>query len=60
MKQGALILFLIAIIVFAPLVTIWALNTVFGVGIAYTFWTWLGTLWLQGIVGGAAATLNKR
>ena len=59
MKQGALILFLVAIIVLAPLVTIWALNTVFGLGIAYTFWTWLGTLWLQGIIGGAVAATKR-
>lgn len=28
-------------IVAPPLVAIWALNTLFSVGIAYTIWTWL-------------------
>jgi len=59
MKEGVLILFLVAVIVFAPLVTIWALNTVFSLGVAYTFWTWLGILWLQGIIGGAVAASGK-
>ena len=29
------------LLVFGPLATIWALNTLFGTGIEYTFWTWL-------------------
>jgi len=60
MKEGVLILFLIAVIVLAPLVTIWALNTLFGLGIAYTFWTWAAAVWLQGIFGGAIAAASKR
>jgi len=60
MKEGALILLLLTIIVFAPLVTIWALNTLFGLGIAYTFWTWAAAVWLQGIFGGAIAAAGKR
>jgi hypothetical protein len=43
---AALILLLIA---FGPLVTIWALNTLFGLKIAFTFWTWFATLWIQGL-----------
>lgn len=27
-----------------PLVVIWAVNTLFAFGIAYTFWTWLAVL----------------
>jgi len=27
-----------------PIITIWSLNTLFNLGIAYTFWTWLATL----------------
>lgn len=37
----------IAIFVLAilwPLVIVWALNTLFGLGIAYTFWNWLAAL----------------
>ena len=42
-----IILFVLVAIVLGPLATIAALNTVFSLQIAYTFWTWLGVLWLQ-------------
>lgn len=42
-----LILVAILLIVFGPFVTIWSLNTLFGLGIAYTFWTWLAMAWLS-------------
>lgn len=40
---GLLLLVLIAV---GPFITIWALNTLFGLGIAYTFWTWVAVVWL--------------
>ena len=59
-KLLALILFLILVIIFAPLISIWSLNTLFGLGIAYTIWTWAATIWLQGIaLGGFAASAKK-
>ncbi len=42
---------IIAIVIFAPLVVIWALNTLFNLGIAYSFWTWLATAVLTGTFG---------
>lgn len=39
----ALLLFLIFI---GPVFTIMALNTVFGMGIPLTIWTWLSVFWL--------------
>ncbi len=46
---GALILFLILI---GPLLTIWALNTLFPVlAIPYTFWTWAAALILGSLIG---------
>ena len=60
MKMFGLILFLVAVIIFAPLISIWSLNTLFGLGIAYTFWTWAAIMWLQGIAfGGFAASAKK-
>jgi len=40
---GSLAIFVLAFlaIIFFPFVVIWALNTLFALGIAYTFWTWL-------------------
>ena len=37
----------VLIVTFAPFAIIWALNTLFALGIAYTFWTWLATLVLS-------------
>ena len=46
---GALIVFLIVI---GPLLTIWALNTLFPVlAIPYTFWTWAAALVLGSLIG---------
>ena len=47
-----LILLVIALLVFGPLLSIWALNTLFGLGIAYTLKTWFAALVLGGIVAG--------
>mgnify|MGYP001020483051 CR=1 FL=1 len=46
-------------IVFGPLAGIWALNTLFGLTIAYTFKTWLAALVLAGIVGGTSKASSK-
>ena len=45
-----IVLIFFAIIIFAPLLIIWALNTLFALGIAYTFWTWLAALILGGAI----------
>lgn len=39
-----LLLLIVVLIIVGPFLTIWALNTLFGLGIAYTFWTWLATV----------------
>lgn len=49
----AVLVIILALIVIAigPLITIWALNTLFpALAIAYTFETWLATLLLQGVI----------
>jgi hypothetical protein len=48
-NSAALALILVAIIfvVTGPLITIWALNTLFALAIPSTFATWFATLWLQ-------------
>jgi hypothetical protein len=38
--------------VITPLVVIWALNTLFSLGIAYTVWTWLAVIILLGAFKG--------
>lgn len=41
----------IVIVIFTPLAVIWALNTLFNLGIAYNFLTWLAALVLVAIFG---------
>lgn len=49
------ILLVITLVALGPLAVIWAVNTLFGAGIAYTFWTWLAVIvlsvWIQTRVG---------
>jgi hypothetical protein len=45
-KIVALVVLLIVLLAIGPLLTIWSLNTLFGLGIAYTFWTWLAVIFL--------------
>lgn len=52
----SLIVLIVALLLLAPFATIWSLNTLFGLGIAYSFWTWLAVVWLVGILGGTSAT----
>ena len=49
-----LIALAVALIIFGPIFTIWALNLLFGTGIMVNFFTWLSMVWLQILVGGAA------
>jgi hypothetical protein len=57
-----LIIVAIFLIIVGPLITIWSLNTLFGLGIAYTFWTWLATAWLSIVTFGSvsSAIRNKK
>jgi hypothetical protein len=57
-----LIIVAIFLIIVGPLITIWSLNTLFGLGIAYTFWTWLATAWLSIVTFGSVSSAihNKK
>lgn len=39
-------LLILVLVIVGPFITIWSLNTLFGLGIAYTVWTWLAMAWL--------------
>lgn len=43
-KALGLLVLIAVVLLIGPLISIWALNTLFGLGIAYTFWTWLAML----------------
>lgn len=47
-KIAGLVLLILILLIAGPLITIWALNTLFPVlMIPYTFWTWLAMLVLS-------------
>jgi len=62
MKNFALTWVVIATIllsIFWPWVIIWAVNTLFGLGIAYTFWNWLAALVLTTAFGKTSVSVKK-
>lgn len=46
-------LLFIAILAFAPLATIWSINTLFGFGIEFNYVTWFAMAWLHFILLGS-------
>lgn len=55
---GCLVVLGIAAVVGMPLAVIWALNTLFSLGLEFTFWNWLATFVLMGAARGNV-TVNK-
>jgi hypothetical protein len=53
-----LVLLLVWALIF-PLFVIWAVNTLFGFTIAYTFWNWLATIVLMSVFGRSSITVKK-
>ena len=55
MKVAVVVGLIVGAIVFGPLLGIWAINTLFGLGIAYTLKTWFASLVLFGAIAGSSA-----
>jgi len=53
------VLSIVVLAILWPLVIIWAVNTLFAFGIAYTFWTWLAVLVLTMSFGKANINMKK-
>lgn len=53
MEKLGFVLGILTIIIGVPLVTIWALNTLFTLTIPYNVSTWFAVLWLSGILAGS-------
>jgi len=49
---GFLILIIVIAIIVGPLFTIWALNTLFNLDIAYNFYNWLAASWILFVLNG--------
>ena len=56
MSDTTIVVLLIVLFLLSPLATIWAVNTLFGLGIAYTFKTWLAMFLLQSVLAAGKAT----
>jgi len=41
LKIVSIVVLIIFLCISVPLITIWALNSLFSLGIGYTFWNWL-------------------
>ena len=59
MERALLVALVIVLIILEPLVAIWALNTLFGLGIEFTGWTWLAALALGFIMFGGTRQSKK-
>jgi hypothetical protein len=55
-QKGCVVVFIIGLmilfLIFGPIFTIWALNTVFGTEIPTTFKTWVAVVWLLTVLHG--------
>ena len=58
MKLMLIIAVLAVVIVFTPLAVIWALNTLFSLAIAYSFWNWVAVVVLMSVFSGAASNVK--
>ncbi len=52
----AVVVLIIAVIVFGPMLTIWALNTLAGSNIPINLATWFAALWLGALLGGSSGS----
>lgn len=56
----AAIIIVLIVLISLPIVTIWSMNTLFALDIAYNFWTWLAAFWLTALLtGGVFQKHNK-
>jgi hypothetical protein len=58
MRDILIVVAVIALIVFGPLAAIWAVNTLFGFAIAYTFENWLAVVVLTAFFGKANVNIK--
>lgn len=60
MTGAFIIAIVVAIVIGGPLAIIWSINTLFAIGIAYTFKTWLAALVLGAVVGGGSSSSKSK
>lgn len=55
-----LVVVFLAVVMVLPLISIWALNTLFLLGIEYSVWTWLAAAWLHGAIAGPMLKVKQK
>ena len=50
---------LVILTIVGPLITIWSLNTIFGLQIPYEFKSWAAVIWLMTVFHGIKFQINK-
>lgn len=58
-KVIAIIVVVVLLIILGPGLTIFSMNTLFGLAIEFNFYTWFSTIWLGLIVGNAGINFKK-
>lgn len=53
---AVLVIVAVVALVLGPFITMWSLNTLFGMSIDYSFVTWLAMVWLQLVTFGGVAS----
>lgn len=56
-KELQMMIINMILMIVGPFISIWSINLLFGLGIAYSIETWLSMLWLQLIL--SAKTIEK-
>lgn len=54
---GAILALIVGLFIIGPILSIWAVNHLFGTTIAINFWNWVATAWLHIVV--ASTTSSK-
>lgn len=54
-----IVVIVVLLFVIGPALFIWAVNTLFGLNIAFTFWNWLAAAILIGLVNGGSSSSSS-
>lgn len=58
-KIVGIVALVIGLVAFVPLVLIWSLNTLFGLGIGYSLSTWAAAFVLAALIGGSSSSSKR-
>lgn len=53
---GGILAVLVGLFIIGPILSIWAVNHLFGTAIAVNFWNWVAVAWLHIVVASSASS----